>query len=218
MKNCELKKEGDQGQYISFTTINQDSLASAICFTDQYAGGVFAEFYLFDDEVYNLIIEQAKKRGYKKELELSSEEKKIYLESGYANDSALYNGRYYFECDKNIKHLTLRSLSVLPDLPEKIVDYRPDLSKTLTCSNFLNLLNNIENERYAEICGLKKIYKNVDEDGAVTYVYGIDVEKVKKDSLLAKSDHACYIDYYESGGPVWISLNFKDRLDADDFF
>ena len=210
---------GDLGQEISFTKINQDSLASALCFIPQGGMYVSAELYLFNDEVYNLMIDQAKACGFKV---ATAAEKQKYGE--YANvegekDDLIFKGKYYLVLDKPNKHIGVHYMySMLGDIGNS----SPSLSETLTCSNFLNLLDYIDDEKYAEKCGLKKIYKDVD-NGDVEYVYGIDVEKGDKGggigyNVLSNSDHACYVRYYKFGYSLIADLYFKDKKDADNFF
>lgn len=208
MKNCELKKGGEYRTEISFTKINQDSLASALCFMDCGAGGVVTTLYLFNDDVYNVFIEQAKKCGFKED----TIKKHCYGD--------LYKGRFGLQLDKSQNRFEIRDMTYMPEESQNL---GPSLSETLTCSNFLNLLDYINDEKYAEKCGLKKIYKDVNERDDIEYVYGIDVEKGKKEmnigyALQAKSDHACYISYYQFGYSLMVDLYFKDKKDADNFF
>lgn len=207
MKNCELKKGREDRTEISFTKINQDSLASALCFMDCGAGGVVTALYLFSDDVYNVFIEQAKQCGFREDT---------IKKHSYGD---LYKGRFGLQLDKSQKRFEIRDMTYMP---EESQNFAPSLSETLTCSNYLNLLDYIDDEKYAEKCGLKKIYKDVD-NGDIEYVYGIDVEKGEKGggigyNVLSKSDHACYVRYFKFGFSLIADLYFKDKKDADNFF
>lgn len=219
IKNCNLIND-DNG--ISFTKISQDSLASAVCFLDFGAGGINADFYLFEDEVYNLIIEQAKACGFKV---ATAEEKQKYEEyvDVKSETDFIYKGKAYLVQDKTNHRITLR---YIPFLPEDLsAEAKPGISEKLTCENYLNLMGFVDDESYAEKCGLKRIYKDVSEQGDVEYVYGYDVEKGGKGNLAygfdvkPTSDYACYVLFnFLSFGSLDAALYFKDRQDAESFF
>ena len=100
-----------------------------------------------------------------------------------------------------------------------------DFHKQLSFDNFLNMLKNNDNAKYAEKCGFKLIYNEKDSGEEVDcyeIVYGWDVEKGKKTGdlsyeIIAKSDHACYYKHVLFSSQ-YADLFFVNKNDADEFF
>lgn len=94
-----------------------------------------------------------------------------------------------------------------------------------TIDTFIALLQDIENEKRANACGLEKIYNVTVEEEEYTsigIVYGKDVEKGSHKEyagfeIKAKSDHSVYLEYRaETSSDA--SLFFKSKDDSDAFF
>ena len=84
---------------------NPDSIASAVLFIPQGDMYVSAELDMFNDEVYNMMIDQAKACGFKV---ATAEEKQKYGE--YANlkgekDDLIFKGKFYLVLDKPKKQI-----------------------------------------------------------------------------------------------------------------
>lgn len=94
-----------------------------------------------------------------------------------------------------------------------------------TFEKFLNLLDNVENEKYAQKCGLSLIYKDefTEDIKMIALVYGRKVEKGSEKSndlgyiLNSNSEHACYFGYWAFGSSC-AELGFKNQNDANHFF
>ena len=90
----------------------------------------------------------------------------------------------------------------------------------------IKLIENVENEKYAQECGLSLIYEDGEvgaDGGMMELVYGRKVEKGSKKSddlgytLNSTSDHAYYFKYCEFGSS-YAELGFKNQDDANHFF
>ncbi len=103
-KNSKVNKNVEDYTYIC-SIDNPDSLASAVLFIAQGDMYVSAELYMFNDEMYNMMIDQAKACGFKV---ATAEEKQKYGE--YANfekdkDNLIFKGKYYLVLDKPNKQI-----------------------------------------------------------------------------------------------------------------
>ena len=94
-----------------------------------------------------------------------------------------------------------------------------------TFDTFIALLQDIENVKKANACGLEEIYNVTEEEEEYTsigIVYGKDVEKGSHKEyagfeIKAKSDHSVYLEYRaETSSDA--SLFFKSKDDSEAFF
>lgn len=110
-KNCEIKRNEDVPADYSFSPIN-DSIASSVCFFPMGDMYVMPVITFFDDDVYKIILDQAKSCGFAipQADELAKKSEYLEIDEGEKGKDIYCKGKWYFVADESSNRIKIKYL------------------------------------------------------------------------------------------------------------